>query len=340
METKKEKPKIIIILGPTASGKSDLAVQIALRLGSKQAKKYGLKGAEIISADSRQVYKGMDIGSGKVPKDKSKMTLRGVAKSDSKNQKSKLKNRYFYKGIEHYLLDVASPKRTFTVAQYQKLAKKAIEKILKKGKVPIICGGTGFYIDAIVDNFVFPEIKPSLSLRRKLEKLTTEKLFQKLKNLDPNRAKNIDKNNRRRLIRALEIVMVSKKPVPPIQKQRNYEVLKIGLKKEPKELKKLIEKRLLQRLKQGMIEEVRKLHKKGVGWQQLFNFGLEYRWISLYLRKKITKEEMIEKLKKEIRRYAKRQMTWFKRDKEIHWVSNQRQAEKLVNKNFKAPSSR
>jgi len=331
METKKEKPKIIIILGPTASGKSDLAVQIALQLGSKQAKKYGIKGAEIISADSRQVYKGMDIGTGKVPKD-SIFRTSDVSKDVGRP--------YIYKGVVHHLLDVASPKRTFTVAQYQKLAKKAIEKILKKGKVPIICGGTGFYIDAIVDNFVFPKIKPSLSLRRKLEKLTTEKLFQKLKNLDPNRAKNIDKNNRRRLIRALEIVMISKKPVPPIQKQRNYEVLKIGLKKEPKELKKLIEKRLLQRLKQEMIEEVRKLHKKGVGWQQLFNFGLEYRWISLHLRKKITKEEMIEKLKKEIWRYAKRQMTWFKHDKEIHWVSNQRQAEKLVNKNFKAPSSR
>jgi len=307
-------------MGPNASGKSDLAVEIAKKFNG-----------EVVSADSRQVYRGMDIGTGKVPKN-SIFGTSDVSKDVGRP--------YIYKGVVHHLLDVASPKRTFTVAQYQKLAKKAIEKILKKGKVPIICGGTGFYIDAIVDNFVFPEIKPSLSLRRKLEKLTTEKLFQKLKNLDPNRAKNIDKNNRRRLIRALEIVMVSKKPVPPIQKQRNYEVLKIGLKKEPKELKKLIEKRLLQRLKQGIIEEVRKLHKKGVGWQQLFNFGLEYRWISLYLRKKITKEEMIEKLKKEIWRYAKRQMTWFKRDKEIHWVSNQHQAEKLVNKNFKAPSSR
>jgi tRNA dimethylallyltransferase len=299
-----EKPKIIVILGQTASGKSDLAVQIAQRFNG-----------EVISADSRQVYRGMDIGTGKT-------TRKEMGR------------------IKHYLLDVASPKKQFSVSAYQKLAKKAIKKILKKSKMPIICGGTGLYIDAVIDNVIFPKVPPHPRLRQKLEKLSTKELFRKLKKLDPHRAENIDKNNRRRLIRALEIVMVSKKPVPPIQKQRDFEVLKIGIRRPAEELKTLIKKRLLKRFRQGMINEVKKLHQQGVGWQRLFDFGLEYRWISLYLHGFISKKEMREKLNKAIRDYANRQMTWFKRDKEIHWVSNQRQAEKLVNKNFKVPSSR
>jgi len=292
-----KKPKIVVILGQNASGKSGLAVQIAQRFNG-----------EIISADSRQVYRGMNIGTGKT-------------------------TRKEMGGIKHYLLDVASPKKQFSVNQYQKLAKQAIKKILKKGKLPIICGGTGLYIDAVIDNVVFPEVPPNLRLRQKLGHLTTDQLFQKLKKLDPNRAENIDKNNRRRLIRALEIVMISKKPVPAIQKQRNYEVLKIGIRRPAGELKMLIKKRLLKRFRQGMINEVKKLHEHGVNWQRLFDLGLEYRCISLYLHGFISKKEMRGKLNKAIRDYAKRQMTWFKKDKEIKWIKNIKQAERMV-KNF------
>ena len=313
-----KKPKIVVILGQTASGKSDLAVQIARRFNG-----------EVISADSRQVYKGMDIGTGKIRRDKSKFKTQN----------------YFYKRMRHHLLDVASPKRIFSVAQYQYLAKKAIQDILSRKKLPIICGGTGLYIDAVIDNVIFPKVPPHPRLRQKLEKLSTKELFQKLKKLDPNRARNIDQNNRRRLVRALEIVMVSKKPVPPIQKQRNYEVLKIGIRRPAEELKMLIKNRLLKRFRQGMINEVKKLHQQGVGWQRLFDFGLEYRWISLYLRGLIAKEEMIKKLNTEINHYAKRQLTWFfgrgesvKTGKKcpgekIHWISDFKQAKKLV-KNF------
>jgi len=292
-----KKPKIVVILGQTASGKSDLAVQIAQRFNG-----------EVISADSRQVYRGMDIGTGKT-------------------------TRKEMGGIKHYLLDVASPKKQFSVSVYQKLAKKAIKKILKESKMPIICGGTGLYIDAVIDNVIFPKVPPHPRLRQKLEKLSTKELFRKLKKLDQHRAKNIDKNNRRRLIRALEIVMVSKKPVPLIQKQRDFEVLKIGIRWPAEELKMLIKKRLLKRFRQGMINEVKKLHQQGVGWQRLFDFGLEYRWISLYLHGFISKKEMQEKLNKAIRDYANRQMTWFKKDKEIRWIKNIKQAERLV-KNF------
>ena len=237
------------------------------------------------------------------------------------------------RGIPHYLLDIASPKKQLSVAHFQKQAKSAIEKILKKGKIPIICGGTGLYIDAVVDNQIFPNVKPDAKLRKRLEKLTTKQLFEKLKKLDPNRAKTIDKNNPRRLIRALEIVMISKKPVPKIQKHRDYDILKLGVKREQKQLKGLIWKRLIKRFDAGMTNEVRRLIKSGVSFKRLYDFGLEYRWIGLYLEKKITKEQMIQGLYKAIRDFSKRQMTWFKRDSEIHWIKNQKEAEKLA-KNF------
>jgi len=314
--------KLIVILGPTASGKSDLAVEIALRLGSGQArKKYGINGAEIISADSRQVYKGMDIGSGKIA-------------------------RKEMRGVPHHLLDVASPKKRFTVAQYQKLAQKTIKDIWKRGEIPILCGGTGLYIQSIVDDLVIPEVPPDAKLRAKLEKLSTDELFEKLKKLDPRRAENIDKHNRRRLIRALEIVIKTGKPVPapsfaevcPRQNMPRTDlgkicILQLGITKSKKELKTKIKKRLLKRLRQGMIAEVKKLRSNGVPWKRLEEFGLEYRYIARYLQKKMTKQEMIEQLEKEINQYAKRQMTWFKRDKRIHWIKNYKRAETLV-KNF------
>lgn len=308
MSIVQQKPKIIVILGPTASGKSDLAVKIARKFNG-----------EIISADSRQTYKGLDIGSGKVPRDK------------ISNRQLPITN-YYYKGIPHHLLDVASPKKIFTVSQYQKLAEKIIKDILKRGKIPIICGGTGLYINSIIYNIKFPEVPPQPKLRKKLEKFSTEKLFQKLRELDTRRAENIDKNNRRRLIRALEIILTTKSPVPLFATTADYDALLIGIKKSAEELKKLIAKRLKKRLKIGMIKEVENLHKNGVSWKRLDNLGLEYRYVSRYLRGLMTKREMFQTLEKEIYRYAKRQMTWFKKDPSIYWVLNDKQAENLTRK--------
>ncbi len=288
------KSKIIAIVGPTASGKSALAVKIAKKFGG-----------EIISADSRQVYKGMDIGTGKI-------TRKEMAK------------------IPHHLLDVASPKRQFTVVQYKKLAEKAIKKIRGRGKIPIICGGTGFYIQTVSDNLLIPEIKPDAKLRIRLEKKSAKELFNQLKKLDPRRAKNIDKNNRRRLIRALEIVIKSGKKVPLLKSGPKYEALIIGIKRNAKELKELIKTRLLKRLKQEMVKEIINLKKSGLSWKKLEDFGLEYRYVAYYLQNKLSYNEMIEKLQKEIEHYAKRQITWFSKDKRINWVKNPKQAEKLV----------
>jgi len=289
--------KLIVILGPTATGKSALAIKLAKKFNG-----------EVISADSRQVYKGMDIGTGKVTK---------------KEQQ----------GVPHYLLDVASPKRRFTVAQYRKLALKAINKILKKKKVPILCGGTGFYLQAVIDGIVIPPVKPDWQLRKNLEKETTQELFKLLKKLDPRRAKTVEKQNRRRLIRALEIVIKTKKPVPSFKKDPlSYPMLIIGAKKSPEELKKLIEKRLSKRFKKGMITEVKKIRKSGISWKKLEEFGLEYRYIAQYLQNKLSYDETVQRLQKEIEHFAKRQITWFKRDKRIHWVKNYLEAKKLVKK--------
>lgn len=281
------KPKIIVICGQTATGKSDFAVQIAKHIGG-----------EIISADSRQVYRGMDLGTGKITKRE-------------------------MKGIPHYLLDVVSPKKVFTVQDFKDKAEKAIKQISKNKKVPIICGGTGFYIDALLSGQILPDVKANPKLRKELEKKSKEELFNILKKLDSVRAENIDKDNPVRLIRAIEIATtLGKVPKLGVQPLIPYDVLYIGLALPDEILKENIHTRLLSRIKKGMIHEVKKLHEEEkVSWKRLENFGLEYRYSARYLQNKITKPEFIEKLNTEIWHYAKRQKTWFKRNKNITWIN-------------------
>lgn len=290
MLEKNKLPKIIVILGPTASGKSDLAVDLALKFNG-----------EVVSADSRQVYKNLNIGTGKITKKE-------------------------MRGVPHHLLDVASPRQKFTAADYTQLAHRAIENIIQKNKLPIVCGGTGFYIDALLGAKQIPAVLPNLELRRKLEPESTEKLFAMLQKLDPDRAKNIDSKNPRRLIRAIEICKaLGKVPKPESRSQnleaRKYKVLKIGIKIENEELKRRINKRIEKWFKQGLLKEVKNLHKKGVSWKRMGEIGLEYKIVSLFLQNKITKKELVEKMQTETSRYAKRQMTWFKKDKKIVWFT-------------------
>ncbi len=287
--------KLVVILGPTASGKSDLAVNLARRFSG-----------EIISADSRQVYKKLDIGSGKITKRE-------------------------MKGIKHHLLSVANPKRKFTVAQYQKLALQEIKKIQAAGHVPFLVGGTGFYIQSIVDGITIPQVSPDWALRKKLSRYSIERLYEMLKKLDPVRAASIDAKNPVRLIRAIEIVKTTKKPVTPLKTNRQFDVLQIGIRKSPIQLKKLIAARLQKRLKK-MIVEVKKLHKEGLSWKRLEELGLEYRFVAQYVQHKISKGEMVQTLQKEIWQYSKRQMTWFRRDLKIHWIKNEKEVKGLIKK--------
>lgn len=290
-----ERKNLIVVAGPTASGKSDLAVALAR----------SIKGAEVISADSRQVYRGMDIGTGKITKRE-------------------------MRDVKHTLLDVANPKKTFSAADYQRLARREMARIWKKGGVPIVCGGTGLYIRAAVDGIVIPDVKPNPILRKKLDKLSTEKLFTLLKKKDPDRAKTIDPKNPRRLVRALEIAEALGK-VPPLSfTALGAETLWLGVKRDEKELRKLIVARLKKRLRQGMLKEMERLHKESVSWKRMEELGLEYRYGAHFLEGRITRKEFEETLVKEIIAYAKRQMTWFKKDPRIHWVKNKNEALRLV----------
>ena len=291
------KRKIIVILGPTASGKSALALKIAKKING-----------EIISADSRQVYKGLDIGSGKI-------------------------TRKEMGGVPHYCLDIVSPKKIFTVVDFKKCADKAIEKIFAKNKIPIIVGGTGLYIQAIVDNIVLPEVKPNWKLRKELEKKTTEEMFKMLKKLDPERAKNIDAKNPRRLIRAIEIAKkLGRTPKLMSMSRRDLDIRQIGIKLPDEILKKNIEKRIKKMLKGGLVAETKKLKSSGLPWKRIYELGFEYKYPALFLQNKIGKDEMLAKMLVENRNYAKRQMTWFKKDKRIKWISKEKQADKLIKK--------
>jgi tRNA dimethylallyltransferase len=287
-------PKIIVVLGPTASGKSALAIELARRFHG-----------EIVSADSRQVYRGLDLGTGKVTKKE-------------------------MRGVPHHLLDVASPRRAFTVAQYQKKAEAAIQRILRKGKVPILCGGTGFYIDAVLYGFLLPPVPPNERLREELERKSTDELFNDLDLKDPARAGTIDRKNRRRLIRALEIIHATGRPIPLLERAAKYDSLAIGIRIPGDGLKKKIEQRLLARLRAGMIREAERLHRQGLGWARMEELGLEYRYLARHLQGHISKAEMTAQLIREIAAYAKRQITWFKRNPEIHWITEPREAFRLA----------
>jgi len=297
------KPRILVILGQTATGKSGLAVKIALRLRSGPTAKKG--GGEIISADSRQVYKGLDIGTGKITKRE-------------------------MMGVPHHLLDIASPKKKFTVVQFKALAEEKIKEILGRGKIPIICGGTGFYIEAVTKGITFPEVPPNYELRKRLARKETTALFRTLEKFDPERAKAMDPRNKVRLIRAIEIAMALGK-VPKITKVKPmYKFVKIGLYLPQEKLKDKIRIRLFERIREGMINEARKLHRQGLSWKRMHGLGLEYKYMALYLQDKISKQEMAKKLESEIYQYAKRQMTWFKRDKEIKWFDASKDLNKAL----------
>jgi len=291
-------------VGPNASGKSALAIKIAKKLNG-----------EIVSADSRQVYRGLDIGSGKV-------TKREMA------------------GIPHHMLDVCSPRRTYTVADYKQQAEKIIDNILKRNKLPILVGGSGQYIDAITKGLIVPEVPPNTLLRHKLSKLTndstssslrqgyagrarlreTGKLYQILLKLDSKRAQNIDKHNPRRLIRAIEVATALGK-VPKIVTKLKYQPVVIGIKLPTAKLKERISVRLFARIRRGMIDEVKKLHAHGLSWKRLYDMGLEYRSVTEHLLGKISRSELKQKIFTGNFKYAKRQMTWFKRDLHITWLT-------------------
>ncbi len=234
------------------------------------------------------------------------------------------------------MIDVVSPKTQFSLAKYQKLAYKAIDDILKRGKLPILVGGSGLYLQAVVDGYNLSRVKPDKVSRAKLEKKSVDRLFALLKKINHKFAGKLnesDRKNKRRLIRYIEIANLP----AGVEKNNKYGALLIGVSRSREVLRERIYKRLIERLeKENMIYEVKKLHKQGVSWKRLESFGLEYKYISLYLRKKLTYDEMVEKLNTAIRQFAKKQISWFRRwerqGREINWVKNRGEAEMFVKK--------
>ena len=278
-----KKPKIISIVGPTASGKSALAIDLALHFDG-----------EVISADSRQVYDELDLGSGKVTTEE-------------------------MRGVPHHLLDVANLDHIYTGADFAKDANSVISDILNRKKLPIIAGGTFFYIELLKGGSQTAPVEPNPALRTELEQLSNEQLFVKLNNLDPERAQSIDPKNRRRLIRALEIIDSLGKVPTPSKIESNYDFLTIGIKIDKDLLKQRIEQRLNDRLEKGMVKEVENLLKSGVTPERLTVLGLEPKYLTEYIKGNITYEEMKEKIITKSIQFSKRQYTWLKRDKSIIW---------------------
>ncbi len=288
-----QRQKVIAVVGPTASGKTSLGIFLAQKL----------KG-EVISADSRQVYKGLDIGTGKVTKKEAA-------------------------GIPHHLISITNPKKQFSVDDFVKLGTDAITTILNKKHVPILVGGTGLYADTLLGRMSYPNVPPNEALRKKLNKKSTAELFAMLQKADPARAATIEKENPRRLVRALEIAAALGASPAPNPEQR-YDVLWIGLKPSDDILKKNIRTRLLERIKGGMVKEAVELHGDGLSYKRMEELGLEYRFLAQLLQGKLSKEEFVEQLESAINAYAKRQWRWFKRNKDIHWVKNKTEALKLT----------
>lgn len=293
--------RLIVVLGPTASGKTELSIKLA--------KKYN---GEVVSADSRQIYRGMDIG---------------TAKPTKKEMGT----------IPHWILDIKNPNEPYTVAEFKKDAIKIIRDIQKRNKLPILVGGTGLYIKAVVENLDIPRIGANPLLRQKIEKEAKKNgldfVFQKLIKLDPEAAYIIDSKNPRRVIRALEITLLTKKPFS--QQRRSgkplFDVLKIGVSTAKERLKEKIYLRVDKMIKEGLVKEVEYLVNKYGADQQAFD-AIGYREIIKYINNKKPLGQVIAEMKINTWHYAKRQTTWFKKDKRINWVRNYKETERVIDK--------
>lgn len=297
--------KLVVILGPTASGKSKLAIKLA-----KEFK------GEIISVDSRQIYKGLEIGSG------------AVTKKERQN-------------IPHHLIGFLNPQKTYSAEQFRKKAIAIIKRIDKDNKVPFLVGGTGFWLETVTNNLQFPKAKPNQRLRKKLSEKSNRELFKMLKKLNPQRAKLIDKNNPRRLIRAIEIALTNPHNFAnQLNKEPDrFQCLFLGVKKSQEKLKTDIARRFNGWLRKGFLKEVQKLIESRISKQRFKELGLHYWFGYLYLNKKISYPEFVIKSISSIWKYAKRQMTWFKKypqNSPVHWVENYKEAKQHVQRFLRA----
>lgn len=278
--------KLIAVVGPTGSGKTGLSLRLAKKFCG-----------EVISADSRQVYRGLDIGTEKVTSEE-------------------------MQGVPHHCIDIASPRRAFTVEQWRRHAENALSQIDRRGHVPFVVGGTGFYVDALVYDSPFPEVSPNAELRKQLCKKSTDELLALLQQQSPARAATIESKNPRRLIRALEIAAaLGNVPTPP-KKTPRYDALWLSVDPGTEILDRRIEERLDATLRRGLVAEVHTLWEAGLSWKRLEELGLEYRACAQMFQGVLSESELRERMLTDLRRYARRQRTWLKRERNIHWFED------------------
>jgi len=309
------KPKLLAIVGPTASGKTALAIELVKRFGG-----------EIISADSRQIYRGMDIG-----------TAKAVFAKRSRRNNAKIREPLLeiVSGVPHYLVDVRDVDQDYTVAEYKRDAIRAIRSILRRGKLPILVGGTGLYVRAVVDNLTIPHVRADAKLREKLEREKSAKgldyLFRRLVALDPEAANVVDPKNPRRVIRALEVALATGKPFTAQRTKGTqlFDVLQLGITLPKEALCYGIAARIDEMFAGGLVDEVKKLVKKYGANRKAFD-AIGYREVIAYLNGNISKTECAELMKRNTWHYAKRQLTWFKKDKSIRWIKKSAGALQLV----------
>lgn len=289
------KPKVIVICGPTASGKTSLSIELAKKING-----------EIVSADSMQIYKDMDVGTAKTTPEE-------------------------MQGIKHYLQDFVEPDKRYSVADYKVDAEKAIEEILSKGKTPIVVGGTGLYVDSLIYGIEYQEIRFDEKYRKELEDIALkdglETLYKKAQEIDPEAMKKISCNDKKRIMRVLEIYKATGKTkteqeIESRKKEVKYDYKVFAIDWEREKLYKRINKRVDIMIENGLIEEVENLLKKYKEFPTAMQ-GLGYKEVVEYLNGYLTKEEMIDKIKQETRRYAKRQITWFRKNKQTIWIGPQ-----------------
>ena len=323
-ELKEKKSKVIVIVGPTASGKSDLAISLAKKFNG-----------EIISADSKAVYQGFLIGTAVACWDTPNKKRRGKHVVSILVEKKKYYlNPLICDGIFHWLVEFVRPQKRFNVALYQVLALAVIKDIVKRKKIPIIVGGTGLYIDSLTRGLVFSGQEPDWNFRKKLERKKLDILVHKLLQLDPDANKIVDITNKRRVIRALELIIKHKKSLDSLRQKKDlsYKFIKIGLKILPQELNRRIKLRISKQIKLGLVNEAKKIKRLKL-LDKIVDFGIGYKDILAYLEGQKTLQEAKDSIYQDTRQFAKRQLTWFKRDKEIIWCRNQRIITKKV-KNF------
>jgi tRNA dimethylallyltransferase len=294
---RKSLPKLIAVVGPTASGKTDLALALARAVRG-----------EVISADSRQFYRGMSIGAA-IP-DGAWATRRGV-------------RAYWVEGVAHHLMAFRPPTRQVTVAAFQRLVARKVREITERGRVPILVGGTGLYVGAVVDNFSIPKVKADPGFRASLERRGTEVLYKELLAADPAYAARIPRQNRRYITRALEVMRATGRRFSELQLrgEPKYDVLELGVTRERSRLYDRIDARVDLMMKAGLLAEAKRLGKR-YGWALPVLSSLGHRQLGEHLRGEATLDEAVSRIKRDTRRYAKRQMTWFKRDMRINWVTS------------------